>query len=429
MKHNYRKMLTFAVAASTVDVTGWAHAATKYALDIDTEHKTIVQADPTPAIGTGETFKSAGVTAQDLYNSVYLAAAAPQDGTSVNVCSDSLLDKFTFSKQTAISLNIVTGADATTATPIPIYTVSASASTCSILFDHRYVFPPQVIASVSHNNISSVYAYKVTSTEKLSAYMKDALSLASQFVSVGGRPVVTLLTNVTSSSLAGDVRNEFNNAFSANNTLQNNLVDLQFESSPPTRIDTTYQIIARPLSFWSGKVRTDKPRVLGNMTVTIERDLSLIGLNRPGALPDYSTISETTKIGTVVEDASGKKQFVYDFLDFIANAPPSQAIDNLKSLSATATDEAVKKACSQLRVTLDKLGLNRLDATAFLWRVYTWSDHAQVHQSANAQGVCLESQAELKLIAGLDLMSWIRSPRAALRRHGVPTFFVPGLDR
>lgn len=423
---NKRSFHCLAICAVTISLAGCKH----FALDIDAQSAKTIVADSTPAIGSTQDFAKADVTSLDLYNSVYVSATSPSNGSAINVCSQPLFDKFALTEQTAISLAVLTGNTSSTAVPIPIYTVSSAPASCNIVYDHRYVFPPQTLASVSHNNISAVYSAKVTAQEKLSKYLTDAANLASQFVSAGGQPIITTLTNVTNLPIASDVRNDFNTAFSQNNNLQSSLVDLDSANThPPVRVDTIYPIVARPLDA-SGALSKNPPTLLGNVTVTVERDLTLLGQNRPGSLPTYSALSETTKIGTIVEDASGAKKVVYDYLDFIANAPPAQAVDNTKNLSASATDDVVRKACSQLRVTLNKIGLNRLDTTAFLWRVYTWSDYAQQKQAASQYGPCLESQEELDLLTTLNLMGWLRTAHSVVREHGVPKdYFVPGMPR
>ena len=413
-----------AASLATALLAGCNH----FVLDVDTQNAKSVVSDATPAIGSTPEFSQANVTSLDLYASVYLTAAPPPDGSAINVCRQPLFDKFAFTQQTAISMAIRTGEDTATGVPMPIFTVSADPASCSIAYEHRFVFPPQTLASVSHNNISAVYSAKVTAQEKLSKYLADAAALAGQFVA-GGSPIVTTLTNVANLPIANDVKSDFNAAFSQNNTLASSLVDLDSaDTHPPVRVETTYPMVARPLDS-SGKLAKGAPQQLGSVKVVIERDLTLLGQNRPGQLPAYSAVSETTKIGTIVEDASGAKRVDYNFLDFIANAPPATAVDNTKNLAANATDDVVKRACSQLRVTLNKIGLNRLDTTAFLWRVYTWSDYAQQKQDASQYGPCLESQAELDLLKALNLMGWLRTPHSVAREHGVPNYFVPGMPR
>lgn len=400
--------------------------ATNYALDIDQANKSVVQDNPTQVIGATDEFTKARVSAQDLYHSVYVAASAPPSGTGIDVCRTTFFDKFLLAKQNTISLNVISNAGSPTATPIPIYTASTAPGSCNIAFDHRYVLPPQTIASVSHLNIPVVYASQTSVNEKISTYLKDALSFAGSFAS-GGAPIVASITNVTNSAVAGDVRNDFNQAFSSKNQLTDSLVDLTFEATPPAQISTTYKILARPLK--NGAISKDPPLILGSLVVTLERDLTVIGSNHPGHLPDYSSVSETTKIGTVIEDANGTKSFEYNYLDFIANAPPAQAVDNVQKLAGNATSDSVKQVCKALRVTLDKLGLNRLDSTVFLWRVYTWSDYAQANQPADSQGPCLQSKGDLDLITALRLTEWLKAPRAEIRRHGVPSYYVPGISR
>lgn len=416
---------------AAMSLAGCAH----YVLDIDDAHKTPVALDPTPAIGTGTEFTAAGVSAQDLYLSVYVSATTPPGGAAINACGQALYDKFAFDQQTAISIDLIAGeTSAALSTPIPIYTASSSSDACNIVYDHKYVFPPQTIATVGHINVEGIYAYSVMSSEKVSTYLKDAATLAGTFVSSAGTPIVATITNVLQSAIAGDVRSDFNEAFSQNNKLQDSLVDLEFQAAPATADGMDFPIVARPLSFWTNKITTDPPTPLGTLAIAIERDLTQIGTNKPGHLPDLTGIGDSTKIYTVVEDASGNKTPVYDYLDSVANAPPAQAVDAVRNLAGNATPSAVTQACSALRVTLDKLGLNRIDNTAFLWRVYTWSAYAQKNQNPTSFGPCLQSSAELSLINGLGLMSWIPSQHlfalpVSPRGHGVPRFFVPGMPR
>ena len=265
--------------------------------------------------------------------------------------------------------------------------------------------------------------------ENVSKYVSDGLQFAASLVTpTTGQPIVALLTNIVQTPIAADLRAQVNDAFSQNTNLTSNLVDLTFEPNPVTRKDTTYHIIARPVSFWTGKLTDDPPIDLGTLNVSNEREATLIGVNRPGDLPNYLALDNTTSISTVVEDAGGNKQVEYNRLAYIANQPPTLAVDGVRTLAQGAQPQDVSKACDALRDVLNRLGLNQLDTAAYLWRVFTWSDYAAHHQTSTAQGACITGP-EFDLVKSLDLMQWLQPSRFArpvsVPSPGVPNFKVP----
>ena len=165
---------------------------------------------------------------------------------------------------------------------------------------------------------------------------------------------------------------------------------------------------------YANRPYNEAPSDLGIMTIHVYRTATILGVDpitigKTGSLPTYDNLSRQTQVFTLTSTAGSgmivpNRVNAYDFLNQSAHTG-----DALASLPANATPGQVIEACGNWRNAIQNAGIfNRFDATALLWRVYSWSQYAASHEPralGSALSPCLNQQ-EQSVVILLKIDGW-----------------------
>jgi len=392
------RVFRVALVLSTLSVS----ACDKYMLQSNS-----VGTESTPQPGQSAFPKSART--EDLYNTVRISSE-PARNTTLDACATSFFLSTIRTEQRNIVFSAILPAEGgSPATPIPIYAASKGGnSSCLIDYNDRVIIPRERFSPAAYKNIDATYLYGSTSEENVSGYLTAAVALAST-IAAGGNPVIGAASDFLATAAAANLRQAANAAMRSRVNIGRPLVTLAGDNASPTWFQQTanYQIqsVRHNQNF---QPYNEPPTALANIKVTVTRRLSVLGQVQDGSPPDYSALNRTTQVLVLIPTAAGHQPANKNLYDLVNTDAFLGVADGVSQLGSEGVSQKnVKDACDRLRNGLTTVGLNRWDVTAYLWRVYSWSDYARVKETTQGarKSPCLNSD-EIKIINELGITGW-----------------------
>ena len=289
---------------------------------------------------------------------------------------------------------------------LPVYAINQNGSaSCSINYTQVYLSPRQVIDATLPFTIPGSAIVNDTGDQRLPEYLKSGAAFATLIApALPGAGVVAVgIQTALASPQATQLSSEVSSFSTSTQSISGPLVYIEPASpnNPYNWYQKTYnnKMYLQPYTYWN---TPDGPSIdIGLLTIHIFRTTTIIGtdpitIGRLGELPNYDNLSQQTRVFTLVTGTGNamipNSVNVYEVLNQTANVATV-----VNKLPASAKPSDVSDACGHMRDAIIKWAIfNRLDATAYLWRVYSWSPYAATNepQPLNTQSPCLNPQEQ-----------------------------------